>query len=220
MKKFYAISLILLLLCSYGLTFAQTSDGFTDAEWDVLESFRDNDLTDEEWKWFESYEKGELTDEEDIEFEIYMKEKIAELRGETLPSLQVKPVQIKPELIAAPDVPEKVLAKKEGVMDWIGKNFMQWEFIAIVVTIISGIAAVTGFSISAQKKKKSISKYMTEIDNTFNEFRQKTKRCEAELYRLRDLLEERLKKGKIDESIYELLQKRIDKYLEEITEVK
>lgn len=220
MKKIFAIFLLILLLSLGATAFADTPDGFTDAEWDMLDSLDDNDLTDKEWTWFEAYEEGELTDEEDTEFEIYMKKKLAEIRAENLPPLQVKPSQIKPEVVAAPIVIEKEVPEKEGFTDWIGRNFMQWEFIAIVVTIISGIAAITGFSMSARKKKKSISKYMTEIDNTFSEFKQKTKRCEAELYRLRDLLEERLKKGKIDESIYELLQKRIDKYLEEITDVK
>ena len=94
-----------------------------------------------------------------------------------------------------------------------------WETIAIVVSICSGLAAVMGFSVSSHKKKRAISKYMEEIDATFSEYKWKSKRCEAELYRLRDLLEERLKKGKIDESLYELLTKRIDKYLREIQEL-
>lgn len=94
-----------------------------------------------------------------------------------------------------------------------------WETIAIVVSIISGLAAVMGFSVSSHKKKRAISKYMEEIDATFSEYKWKSKRCEAELYRLRDLLEERLKKGKVDESLYDLLTKRIDKYLREIQDL-
>ena len=94
-----------------------------------------------------------------------------------------------------------------------------WETIAIVVSICSGLAAVMGFSVSSHKKKRAISKYMEEIDATFSEYKCKSKLCEADLYRLRDLLEERLKKGKIDESLYELLTKRIDKYLREIQEL-
>ena len=91
-----------------------------------------------------------------------------------------------------------------------------WDTIAVIISIISGIAAIFGFSISSHKKKRAISKYMGEIDATFSEYKWKAKRCEAELYRLHDLIEEKLKKGKIDESLYELLTKRIDKYLHEI----
>jgi hypothetical protein len=97
--------------------------------------------------------------------------------------------------------------------------YIPWETIAVIISILSGLAAIMGFSVSSHKKKRAISKYMEEIDATFSEFKWKSKRCEAELYRLRDLLEERLKKGKIDESLYELLTKRIDKYLHEIQDL-
>ena len=95
-------------------------------------------------------------------------------------------------------------------------SHIPWETIAVVISIFSGIAAITGFTMSGHKKKRAISKYMEEIDMTFSEYKFKSKRCEAELYRLRDLLEHRLKKGQIDESLYELLTKRIDKYIHEI----
>ena len=93
-----------------------------------------------------------------------------------------------------------------------------WETIAVVISILSGTAAIMGFSLTGHKKKRAISKYMEEIDATYMGYKSKAKRCEAELYRLHDLLEERLKGGKIDESLYELLCKRIDKYLAEVKE--
>ncbi|MFC1748027.1 hypothetical protein ACFL2V_04400 [Pseudomonadota bacterium] len=209
MKKLVAtLILSILLLGQSTMAFAQDEDTFTDHEWDTIEALEDDDLTDEEWEWLDSYENGYLTDEEDLEFEIWMKEKIAELEGEDEEEIVEVEEVTTPAVVAQPVVAEE---------SWFKRTFMQWEFVAIVVTILSGIAAITGFSISSRKKRKSISKYMTEIDNTFSEYKQKTKRCEAELYRLRDLLEERLKKGKIDESTYELLQKRVDKYLGEIS---
>lgn len=91
-----------------------------------------------------------------------------------------------------------------------------WNMISVVISILAGLAAIFGFSVSSHKKKRAISKYMEEIDSTFSEYKWKTKRCEAELYRLHDVLEDSLKKGKIDESLFELLTKRIDKYLHEI----
>ncbi len=141
---------------------------------------------------------------------------------QTTPNLRLNNYQlISPEKLktidetAIKENPKKdIEAQKPGALPRI-----PWETIAIVVSIISGLAAVMGFSVSSHKKKRAISKYMEEIDATFSEYKWKSKRCEAELYRLRDLLEERLKKGKVDESLYDLLTKRIDKYLREIQDL-
>ena len=72
--------------------------------------------------------------------------------------------------------------------------------------------------IIARRKRKSISKYLTEIDDCFSQYKMKSKRCEAELYRLRDMISEELKKGSIDENAYTVLDKRIDEYLREVRE--
>jgi hypothetical protein len=95
---------------------------------------------------------------------------------------------------------------------------ISWEFVAVVISIIAGLTTILGFSFNGHKRKRAISKYMEEIDSTFAEFKWKSKRCEAELYRLHDVLEDRLKKGKIDEPQFELLDKRIDKYILAINE--
>jgi len=93
------------------------------------------------------------------------------------------------------------------------------QFLALVVSLVGVVLAVSGFSIAASKKKKHISKYMNEIDDAFNSFKWKSKRCEAELYRLHDIIEEKLKEGKLDESSYQLLSNRIEKYLKEVQDV-
>jgi hypothetical protein len=95
---------------------------------------------------------------------------------------------------------------------WIG-------FLALIVSLIGVVLGVSGFSMAASKKKKSISSLMNEIDDTFASFKWKSKRCEAELYRLHDLVDDKLKGGKIDEASYQVLTNRIDKYLTEIKEL-
>ena len=45
-----------------------------------------------------------------------------------------------------------------------------------------------------------------------------SRRCEAELYRLKDVTFEMLKSGKIDESSYDVIKERIDEYLNEVRE--
>lgn len=90
---------------------------------------------------------------------------------------------------------------------------------AMVAGLLGVLLAISGFSFANRKKKKSLSHFMNEIDDTFDSFKWKSKRCEAELYRLQDVMDEKLKKGKIDESTYNLLVGRIEKYIKEVQEV-
>jgi hypothetical protein len=59
---------------------------------------------------------------------------------------------------------------------------------------------------------------MSEIDDTYSSFKMNSRRCEAELYRLKDSISNELKKGKIDEGAYAVLEKRIEDYMREIRE--
>lgn len=112
---------------------------------------------------------------------------------------------------------EKIDAKpQQGFQNFISEYWVQ--FLALVVSLIGVFFAVTGFTFAGQKKKKSVANFINQIDDTFASFKSKSKRCEAELYRIEDLIEDKLKTGKIDESSYELLTKRIQKYLKEVQE--
>lgn len=117
----------------------------------------------------------------------------------------------------APKLPEskKIDEKKQTSPQM---PHIPWETIALVISILSGVAAITGFSLTSHNRKRAISKYMEKIDSTFANFKWQSKQCESELYSLRSELEDNLKKGKVDESLYELLTKRIDKYLKDIQE--
>lgn len=101
--------------------------------------------------------------------------------------------------------------------DFLSEYWIQlW---ALVLGAIGVILAVTGFSFANRKKRKSVSRFINEIDDTFESFKWKSKRCEAELYRLHDVVDEKLKEGKIDEAAYNLLIDRINKYMKEVQEV-
>ena len=106
--------------------------------------------------------------------------------------------------------------KKGGIENLFSEYWV--EFLALIISIIGLFLGITGFTISNSKKKKSVTKMIHQIDDTFNAFRVKSKRCEAELYRLHDIVDEELKNGKLDESAYQLLINRIDKYLNEVKE--
>lgn len=93
---------------------------------------------------------------------------------------------------------------------WLSAN------IGIILTIIAVLLAATGFTFAAKRKQKSISKYMNKIDDTYTEYKMKAKRCEAELYRLKDIVDDELKSGKIDDGAYQLLMNRIENYMVDI----
>lgn len=92
------------------------------------------------------------------------------------------------------------------------------QVLALIVSAVGVILAMSGFSLSGKKKQKFLKKYFHEIDDAYGAFKMKGKRCEAELYRLQDLIEHELKEGKIDENTFQLLEKRIEKYLKEVKE--
>lgn len=91
-----------------------------------------------------------------------------------------------------------------------------WNNIGIILAVIAITLAATGFTFAAKRKQKSISKYMNKIDDTYTEYKMKAKRCEAELYRLKDIVDDELKSGKIDDSAYQLLMHRIENYMIDI----
>ncbi len=96
------------------------------------------------------------------------------------------------------------------ILQWL------WDNLVIILTIITVIIAATGFTFASKRKQKSISKYMNQIDDTYSEYKMKAKRCEAELYRLKDIVDNELKSGKIDEGAYKLLMNRIEGYMVDI----
>jgi hypothetical protein len=88
--------------------------------------------------------------------------------------------------------------------------------LGVILATFALIIAVSGFTFATRRKQRSISKYINQIDDTYSEYKMKAKRCEAELYRLRDIIDDQLKEGKLDDSAYRLLMQRIENYMVEI----
>ena len=109
------------------------------------------------------------------------------------------------------------LAKEQangGFLNKLSKFLV--DNVILLLTIAAVTVAVSGFTFAARKKQRSISKYMNKIDDTYSEYKMKAKRCEAELYRLKDIIDEELKTAKIDDSAYQLLMGRIENYMVDI----
>ncbi len=133
----------------------------------------------------------------------------------------IKPVVINPDILkrtiqAAND-------RKDNGKGWgvkIQSMFSEYwvQMLALIVSVVGLFLAVSGFSLANKKKRKYLKKFLHEIDDVYASYKWKSKRCEAELYRLEDQIEDRLKAGKIDENTYHLLEGRIKKYLDEMKE--
>ena len=119
-------------------------------------------------------------------------------------------VEKKPNLSNQIDKQQKNNGFLAKLGKWVGSN------IGIILAVIAVLLAATGFTFASKKKQKSISKYMNKIDDTYTEYKMKAKRCEAELYRLKDIVDDELKSGKIDDSAYQLLMNRIENYMVDI----
>lgn len=134
----------------------------------------------------------------------------------------IKPVVISPELLKR-GIQAANINKKEDAPGWgtkIQSMFSEYwvQMLALIVSVVGLFLAVSGFSLANKKKRKYLKKFLHEIDDVYSSYKMKSKRCEAELYRLEDQIDDRLKAGKIDENTYHLLEGRIKRYLDEMKE--
>lgn len=112
------------------------------------------------------------------------------------------------------DKPDRIVNEKAGLFEKIWKVIV--NNLGIIVAIVTVLIAVSGFTFASKHKRKSISKYINQIDDTYSEYKMKAKRCEAELYRLKDIVDDQLKTAKIDDGAYQLLMNRIEGYMIDI----
>jgi hypothetical protein len=85
--------------------------------------------------------------------------------------------------------------------------------VALVVTVI--IVGAAWFS--SRRKRDHVKELIDQIDDAFFHFQRNSRRCEAELYRLKDIVLEQYKNGTINEANYTILDERIDDYLNKLS---
>jgi hypothetical protein len=91
-----------------------------------------------------------------------------------------------------------------------------WEPIITGLTImVSLFAFLIGF-LTLRRKRGKLRQYMERIDDTFNEYSKEYKTCEQELIALREDIKGDVKKGKIEENHFLILDKKIDDYLQKM----
>ena len=96
-----------------------------------------------------------------------------------------------------------------------------WDILQVVLALV-GIAvsvilvAVAFFS--SRRKRGQLKNLLNEIDEAFFQFKRNSRRCEAELYRLKDIVLEQYKSGTINEGSYVILNERIDDYIAKLSQ--
>ena len=92
---------------------------------------------------------------------------------------------------------------------------VNWEFVGALVAIIAAAAAIVGWLLS-RRERGTTAKYLKEINNAFNAYKNNTGKAESALYSLKEKIDRDFEQGKIKESAFSILDSRIDKYLSEV----
>jgi hypothetical protein len=94
------------------------------------------------------------------------------------------------------------------------------EQLAAIISIGGAGAGLIGWMVSIQRgrtRKKMLFKGLLEgVDDIYTRFKMNARTCEAELYKYKNQVLEEFKQGMIDENSYDILNTRIEKYLEDI----
>jgi len=89
--------------------------------------------------------------------------------------------------------------------------------LAVLGTTLT-LSLVGGTWFRSRKRRNIVKAFLAEADDVYSRLKTDPKKCEEELYALRNTILEGLTDGKITEENYEIIDKRIDKYVAELSE--
>lgn len=118
------------------------------------------------------------------------------------------------------DGPYDLTAKYVHTQTWwdilSNPNIMQALLAALGTTLTVGLVGGTWFR--SRKRRNIIKAFLSEADDVYARLKTDPRKCEEELYALRNTILEGLTEGKITEENYEIIDKRIDKHVAELSE--
>jgi hypothetical protein len=89
--------------------------------------------------------------------------------------------------------------------------------LALLGTVVT-VGLVGGTWVRSRKRRDIVKTFLTEIDDVYSRLKTQPKKCEEALYTLRNTILEGMTDGKITEDNYDILDKRIDKYVTELSQ--
>ncbi len=92
------------------------------------------------------------------------------------------------------------------------------EVILAAVALVVSVIIVGAARFNNRRKRDQIKELIDQIDDAFFTFKRNSRRCEAELYRLKDIVLEQYKSGTINEANYTILNERIDDYINKLSQ--
>ena len=118
------------------------------------------------------------------------------------------------------DQPYTVTAHYTRAQAWweiIARPDVLQAALALVGTFLT-VGLLGGAWLRSRKHRSTLKNILAEIDDVYLKFKTQRQTCEEELLKLRNALLERFTEGKISEGNYEIIEKRIDKYVKELSE--
>lgn len=116
----------------------------------------------------------------------------------------VQPVSETTENIEEASATDPIL--EESKSNWVTSNILDLGKIGVPI-----LTLFAGYFVTRTKRKK-FTRYLRQAQNIAKKYPHDPKRQEAEFYRLTDILNEELHKGKIDEAAYVIVEKKIEEY--------
>jgi hypothetical protein len=89
--------------------------------------------------------------------------------------------------------------------------------LALLGTVVT-VGLVGGTWIRSRRRRDIVKTFLAEIDDVYSRFKTEPHKCEEELYTLRNTILKGMTDGKITEDNYDILDKRIDKYVAELSQ--
>lgn len=124
-----------------------------------------------------------------------------------VPAWKKQPTQTQPTVVEKTVIINNTSAPvEEGV---------NWNMIGGVIAIISILTALVGWFLT-RKKSSTTSKYLTEINKTFDDYKNNSDQCELKLSELKYKLEKEFASGKLTEQSYDILDRKIETHLTNI----
>ncbi len=85
----------------------------------------------------------------------------------------------------------------------------------IIGIVMTSVGSAVGWYAKTGRKRR-LGTLLDKVDKLYLSFKENTTKCESALYDFKDVVASDLKQGKIDESSFQILDNRIDKYLAEV----